>query len=60
MSVYMLRPYVKKIKSKPHNSNIRLCLVFFLVNNFVQIKSTLATLKINRTAVQPLLFGILV
>lgn len=56
----MLKPYVKKIKSKPHNSNIRLCLFFFLVNNFVQIKSTLATLKINRSAVQPLLFGVLV
>lgn len=59
MSVYMLRPFLKKIKSKPHSSNIRLCLFFFLVNNFVQIKSTLATLKVNLTTVQPLLFGVL-
>lgn len=34
--------------------------VFLLVTNPVQIKSTLATLKINLTAVQPFLFGVLV
>lgn len=50
----------KKKKSKPHHSNVRLCPFLFLVTNLVQIKSTLATLKINLTTVQPLLFGVLV
>lgn len=45
MYVCMLRPSVKKIKGK-------LQCIFFLVTNLVQIKSILATLKINPTAVQ--------